>query len=579
MDELDEIKSRIDIVELIGQYLPLKKAGRNFRTVCPFHGDKDPSLVVSPDKQIWHCFGCGAGGDIFGFLMKKEGLEFVEALGQLAERAGVELKNKSRDWGIKSKLLVINELAAKFFDKYMADTASGRQAMNYLINRGLSAEIVSKFRLGYAPAGWDYLFKFLSRKDYSSGEIEKAGLIVSRNGKHTDKFRHRLMFPITDISDKVVGFTGRVLDVKDQPKYLNSPETPIFNKGRVLYGLSVVKEDIIAKKSVVLVEGQMDVLSSYQAGVQNVVASSGTALTLDQLGIIRRYAETLILALDADSAGSEATKRAIEMASAQDLEIRVAILEGFKDPDECAKADPKKWQSIVEGAVPIIDFYIDYAVKKFGIISVNDKKKVADAVLPAINLLNSPVEKDQYVKKLAKVLNVTPDNLYEALKNLEAGRKQGRRTAKTNKAEIKSTEKADWLEKRILGMVVFKPLYWSTIQGELDQLKWVHPFAKNVYSKLKNCYTGREFLLDDLMGALDYQDKVDLLETLMTAEEYYADMPEKDVEQELKFYINLLKQRQTKLILAEISQKIAAAEQVGDREKLSQFLEEFNRQF
>ncbi len=588
MDQLDEIKAKVDIVEFIGQYLPLKKAGRNFRSVCPFHGDKDPSLIVSPDKQIWHCFGCSAGGDIFGFLMKKESIEFIDALGQLAERAGVELKTRPRDWGMKSKLLAINELAAKFYEKYLKDTAAGRQAENYLINRGLNAETIAKFRVGYAPAGWDFLLKFLRRKEFSVEEIEKAGLIVNRNNKQYDKFRHRLMFPITDVSGRVVGFTGRVLDKDDQPKYLNSPETPIFNKGKILYGLSFTKEDIQEKKTAVLVEGQMDALSSYQANVTNVVASSGTALTLEQLDILRRHAETLILALDADGAGSEATKRAIELASAKDLEIKVAILEGFKDPDECAKADPAKWRAVVAAAVPIVDFYIDYAMKKYGTTSVNDKKKVVAEVLPAINLLGSPVEKDQYVKKLAEALNVNPDNLYEALKGLKAHRKPTRK-AEAPTIPVKPMEKADWLEKRILGMLIFKSIYLGKFQKELDNLKWPHIATAKVYGELKNCYTGREFslatsqdngrTLGGLLAKLDYQEKIDLLETLMTVEEYYADMPEADIEQELKFYIHILKQRQTKLALAEIGQRIAAAEQSGDREKLNQFLEEFNQQF
>ncbi|MFA5967288.1 MAG: DNA primase [Patescibacteria group bacterium] len=577
MDQLDEIKAKVDIVEFIGQYLPLKKAGRNFRTVCPFHGDKDPSLIVSPDKQIWHCFGCGAGGDIFGFLMKKEGLEFTEALGELAERAGVELKTRPRDWGVKSKLLAINELSAKFFEKYMADTVAGRQAMNYLINRGVAPETITKFRLGYAPAGWDFLFKFLRRKEFTPEEIEKAGLIVNRNGKQYDKFRHRLMFPITDVGGRVVGFTGRVLDNNDQPKYLNSPETPIFNKGRILYGLSVTKESIQEKKTVVLVEGQMDALSSYQAGVTNVVASSGTALTLEQLDILRRHAETLILALDADGAGSEATKRVIELASAKDLEIKIAVLEGFKDPDECAKADPAKWRATVAAAIPIVDFYISYATKKYGTTSVNDKKKVVAEVLPAINLLGSPVEKDQYVKKLSETLGISQTNLYEALKNLEVKRKPNK--IGLPKGEIKPADRTDWLEKRILGILTFRPNYWEKVQSELNNLKWPHPFTEKVYAELKNCYTGREFSLDGLLAKLDYQEKVDLLETLMTTEEYYADMPEKDVEQELKFYINLLKQRQTKLTLAELNRQIIVAEQMGDAVKLQEFLEEFNRQF
>lgn len=598
MDQLDEIKSKIDIVEFVGQYLPLKKAGRNFRSVCPFHGDKDPSLIVSPDKQIWHCFGCGIGGDVFGFLMKKEGIEFVDALGQLAERAGVELKTRPRDWGVKSKLLAINELAAKFFEKYLVDTAAGRQAENYLINRGLNADTITKFRVGYAPAGWDFLLKFLRRKEFTIEEIEKAGVIVNRNNKQYDKFRHRLMFPITDVSGRVVGFTGRVLDNDDQPKYLNSPETPIFNKGRILYGLSFTKESIQDKKTAVLVEGQMDALSSYQAGVTNVVASSGTALTLEQLDILRRHAETLILALDADGAGSEATKRAIELASAKDIEVKVAILEGFKDPDECVKANPAKWRAIVEAAVPIVDFYIDYAVKKYGLSSVNDKKKVVAEVLPAINLLGSPVEKDQYVKKLAEVLNVNSTNLYEALKGLGTNRpgirgannKPARKTeAPSAPVATKPMDKADWLERRILGMLIFRPIYLGNFQGELNNLKWPHIATAKVYGELKNCYTGREFslatapdnglALDGLLAKLDYQEKIDLLETLMTVEEYYADMPETDIEQEFKFYIHILKQRQTKLALAEIGQRIAAAEQSGDLLKLNQFLEEFNQQF
>lgn len=579
MDQLDEIKNRVDIVEFIGQYLPLKKAGRNFRAICPFHSDKDPSLMVSPDKQIWHCFGCGIGGDIFGFLMKKEGLEFGEALNQLAERAGVELATRPRDWGVRSKLFAINELAAKLFEKYMADTVAGRQAMNYLIDRGLSAETVAKFRVGYAPAGWDYLFKFLNRKGYITEDIEKAGLIVQRNGKVSDKFRHRLMFPITDISGKVVGFTGRVLNAQDQPKYLNSPDTPIFNKGRVLFGLSTTKEDIQTQKTAVVVEGQMDALSSYQAGVRHVVASSGTALTSEQLETLRRQAETIVLALDADGAGSEATKRAIELASAHDLEIKVAILEGYKDPDECAKADPAKWRETVEQAVPIVDFYIDYAVKKYGTDSVMAKKKVVAEVLPAVKLLDSPVEQDQYVKRLAEALNVSPTNLYEALNKLSRQGKASRKpTEQSTEVPIKS-DRADWLEKRILGMLLFRPNYWPNVQGDLDQIKWPTDFTAQVYAELKNCYTGREFLLDNLMAKLGYQDKVDLLEILMTAEEYYGELPEADVEQELRFYINILKQRQTKLTLAELSRKVAEAEQAGDNVKLKQFLEEFNQQF
>ncbi|MBU1092442.1 DNA primase [Patescibacteria group bacterium] len=579
VDQLEEIRRRVDIVEFIGQYLPLKKAGRNFRSVCPFHSDKDPSLMVSPDKQIWHCFGCGAGGDIFGFLMKKEGLEFPEALAQLADRAGVELANRSRDWGMKSKLFTINDLAAKFYEKYITDTATGRQAANYLINRGLTAETIKAFQVGYAPAGWDYFAKFIERRGYTKEDGEKAGLLVRRNQNVMDKFRHRLMFPITNVSGQVVGFTGRVLDAKDQPKYLNSPETPIFNKGRILYGLSITKEEIQKSDAVVLVEGQMDALSSYQAGVKNVVASSGTAFTGEQLETLRRYAETLILALDADSAGSEATKRAIELASAKDLDVKVALLEGYKDPDECAKADPAKWREIVGKAVPIVDFYIDYATKKFGNDSVPAKKKVVAEVLPIVALLDSPVEKDQYIKQLAKSLNINPDNLYEALSRAVSG-KGNKLPAKSAKEPVQPVlDRSDWLEKRILGMVVAQPDRLEGITTELVADLLVTKWAKKVYAELKNCYTGGEFSLDNLLAKLDYPDRVILLENLMTVEEYYANMPSSDVDQELRFYVNLLKQKNTRVALAEINRQIVSAEKSGDVAKLQALLEEFNHRF
>ncbi|MEA1909747.1 MAG: DNA primase [Patescibacteria group bacterium] len=577
MDNLEEIKSRLDIVEFISQYLPVKKAGRNFRTVCPFHSDKDPSLIISPDKQIWHCFGCGEGGDIFSFLMKKEGLSFPEALNELANRAGVQLKTRPKDWGIKSKLFAINDLTNKFFQKYLSDSAEGRKAENYLIERGVNADTIKTFDLGYAPAGWDYLLKFLERREYSRADAEKAGVASNRGGKFADKFRHRLMFPITDVSGKVVGFTGRVLDPKNQPKYLNTPETPIFNKGRILYGLSVTKEFIQKTKTVILVEGQMDVLASFQAGVQNVLASSGTALTSDQLKVIRRFAETLILAMDADSAGGEATKRAIILAQEHDIDIKVAILEGYKDPDECIKADPDKWKEAVDKAVPIVDFYTKQATEKHGLETVSGKKKVVAEVLPIVSMLDSPVEKDQYIKKLSMVVGVDTRNLYEALAKTNAKIKAKTKPQK-EAAEDKKTN-TNWLEKRILGMLLHKPNYLKGQLEVLDQIKWPTEFAARIYEKAKNCYTAEEFSLDSIVETLEYQDKVQVLELILTTEEYYADMPEPDVVQELKFYINLLKQRQAKSVLADLNRRIAEAEKVGDKDKLEQYLKEFNQQF
>lgn len=574
MNEFDEIKNKLDIVDFIGQYLPLKKAGRNYRGLCPFHSEKTPSMMVSPDKQIWHCFGCSAGGDIFGFLMKKEGLSFVEALNQLAERAGVELRNKPTNFGEKNRLLAINEMAAKFYERSLIDSKEGRQAMNYLIGRGINKEIIQTFRLGYASAGWEYLIKFLKRKSYTLAEIEKAGLAVSRNGRFNDKFRHRLMFPITNTIGKVVGFTGRVLTAEDQPKYLNSPETLVFNKGSILYGLSLTKEYIQSANTAILVEGQTDLISSYQAGIKNVVASSGTALTSDQLRLIRRYSEVLILALDADSAGREAVKRVTALASAEDLEIRVAILGEYKDPDECIKkAGSDKWKEIINGAVPIIDFYITTAIGKYGKSSVVAKKKIAMEVLPIISKLENPVEKDQYLSKLASAAGISQSSLYEALNKL-----QTKNVAKSaTQGEVVAKKDADWLERRLLGLFLYLPKHFVSYQVDLDKITWPSEFLSKVYANLKICYTDEDFLLDRLTANLEYQHKVDLLEMMMVIEEHYANMPEEETTKELNFYITLLKQRATKLQLLRLSREIAEAEKAGDNIKLQALLEQFQK--
>jgi len=573
MNELDEIKNKLDIVDFIGQYFPLKKAGRNYRGLCPFHSEKTPSFMVSPDKQIWHCFGCSAGGDIFGFLMKKEGLSFGEALNQLAERAGVELKSKPTNFGEKNRLLAINEMATKFFELALLESKEGRQAMNYLIGRGINKEIIQIFRLGYTAAGWEYLIKFLQRKGYALAEIEKAGLAVSRNGRFSDKFRHRLMFPITNTIGKVVGFTGRVLNAEDQPKYLNSPETLVFNKGSILYGLSITKEYIQSANAAILVEGQTDLLSSYQAGVKNVVASSGTALTSNQLRLIRRYAEVLILALDADSAGREAVKRATVLASAEDLEIKVAILGEYKDPDECIrKAGADKWREITQKAVPIIDFYISTAISKYGRESITAKKKIAAEVLPIISNLESPVEKDQYLSKLSAAAGISQNSLYEAINKLQSKLTV---TKLTSAEEVGVTKDADWLERRILGLLASRPKYFSDYQLDLERVSWPSEFLQQVYSNLKICYTDEDFLLDRLAANLEYQYRVDLLETMVVIEEHYADMPEEEIAKELNFYITLLKQRATRLGMTRLSHEIAEAEKAGDSQKLQTLLEQF----
>jgi DNA primase len=336
MNEVEEIKAKIDIVDLLSNYLTLKKAGANWKSICPFHQEKTPSLMVSREKQIFKCFGCGAGGDIFEFIKLIEHLEFPEALKLLAERCGVTLEKRKPLPGEapdqKTKLFQINDLSARFFHKILLDHPVGQEALNYLKIRKINPQTIKNFLLGYAPQK-EVLGNWLRTKGFTTQEIAQAG--------SPDRFRNRLIFPITNPLSKVIAFTGRILNPHDQPKYLNTPDTPIFHKSHVLYGLEKAKMAIKEKDQVILVEGQMDVISSYQAGITNVVASSGTALTEEHLKILSRYTPNIVFAFDQDSAGTEASKRAIDLAIKQDFNVRLAFLREVKDPGEAIEKDPQ----------------------------------------------------------------------------------------------------------------------------------------------------------------------------------------------------------------------------------------------
>jgi DNA primase len=312
-DQREEIKQKIDIVDLISEYVPLKKIGRNLKANCPFHSEKTPSFYVSPERQIWHCFGCNLGGDVYSFLMQIENIEFVEALRILAKKAGVALTEfvPTQTSELKDRLYEINHLAAEFFNYILTSHLLGKEALSYVSGRGVTKDSISAFKIGYAPKSWDSLLRFLrDKKGYKESEIEQAGLAVrSERGSYYDRFRGRLMFSLRDIRGNVVGFSGRVLDPEaKEAKYINSPETPIYIKGNLLYGLEVTKGVIRKEGTAVVVEGELDLISSYQAGVANVCAIKGSALTDAQVKLLKRIAGTIILSLDADLAGDAAAR-------------------------------------------------------------------------------------------------------------------------------------------------------------------------------------------------------------------------------------------------------------------------------
>lgn len=437
MTDIAAIKDKIDIVQLIGEYLQLKKAGANWRANCPFHREKSPSFMVHPEKQIWHCFGCNIGGDVFSFVEKMEGLDFPEALKLLADRAGVKMDTyrSEIDKSQKNRILEINAKAAYFFHHFLLEMPAAGPAREYLQKRGLKKETIAGWQVGYISDQWNLLTGYLLKKGFSIDDLVASGLTIKKDGAsakasadkgiynlrgYYDRFRGRIMFPLWDAHNNVVGFTGRQLveNTEAGGKYVNTPETPVYNKSRVLYGLNKAKTEIKAKDLAVMVEGQMDVIACHQAGMTNVVASSGTALTPEHVKLIKRYTGNVAMAFDADSAGQEAMKRGIDAALVEGLNTRVITLppEGGKDADECLKKNPAIWFKAVESAQGVMEWYFATAAKKFNKQNPQQKQAAANFLLAEIAKIPFAVEQGEWLKRLAEEWEVEQNLLQEILK-------------------------------------------------------------------------------------------------------------------------------------------------------------------
>jgi len=426
---IDQIRQKIDIVDLIGSYITLKKNGRNFKAVCPFHQEKTPSFVVSPERQIWHCFGgCQAGGDIFGFLMRWENITFYEAAQELARRTGVVLQPGTvpdEHWKKKEHFFTINSLAAQYFQYILNKTKFGEKAKDYLTQRGIKLEIAEHFGLGYAPDSWDSLQKYLYKKNYEQEDLVTAGLLIkSEKGSYYDRFRGRLIFPLRDSRGNIMGFSGRSLDAYEKAaKYINSPETPIYHKRETLFGIDIAREGIKKQKSVVVVEGEFDVIMPYQHGFENFVAIKGTALTREQIALLKRYTERINLALDSDAAGIEAMKRGVSAAEGLDVELSVLLIDGAKDPDEAIRQDLTSFKKTLAKPIPVYDFLINEVQKQYPESTAFNKKKISQEMIPYINMIVNPVVQEYYLNKLAQVINLSEKTLELSLRLFRKTRK------------------------------------------------------------------------------------------------------------------------------------------------------------
>ena len=577
---IDEIKERLDIAEVLQEYIQLRKSGANFKALCPFHNEKTPSFMVSPEKQIWHCFGCSEGGDIFGFVMKIEGVEFPEALRILAKKAGVELRREDPTLqNKKTRLLDICKLTAAYYHKVLLESPKAEFVREYLKSRQIDSDTTEQFKLGYSPDSWDLLFEFLKKKGYSEEEIFLAGL-TGKKEKGTgyyDRFRNRLMFPINDIHGNAVGFGGRTLKKDEQgAKYINSPETLVYNKSHILYGLDQAKSSIRKEDAVIVVEGYTDCISAHQAGIRNVVASSGTALTEGHLKLIKRHTSNIIVAFDRDVAGAEAAKRGIEVALTQEMNIRVLELLSGKDPDEAIKENKDDFLKAVKEAKPYLQYYFDDTFKNFNLSRVEDKKRAAAVLLPIIAMIANGIEQSHWLKELAKKIDVSEEILRERIKKTV----KSRRTPVKEVAEenlIKPIDRFIKVGEELLSLLLCYPEQISFAVKELVPECFGEERQRFLYKNLVIYYTKKEqFNISDFQKKLQsknnnesaaYLDVIHLL-----GEESFSDLTEISVRQYLKERINLLKRNLISLQLKEIEQRIKALEQ----QKTSQNQEEFD---
>jgi DNA primase len=483
MTVVDQVKDRIDAVEVIGETVKLRKSGKNYTGFCPFHPNKrTPAFAVFPDSGTWRCFGaCNEGGDIFSFLMKKEGWDFPETLRYLAERAGVELEPRTPEQEEREeelgRLQEALEAAVTFFRHNLLQSSAGEPVLEYLHARGLKDEAIERFEIGYAPESWEALSAHLSERGFDEADLAEAGLLSEReSGGYYDRFRHRVMFPIRDLRGRMAGFGARAVDPEGIPKYLNSPQTPLFDKGRLLYGLDKARRAIRKLDRAVIVEGYMDVIGLAQAGFDNGVSPMGTALTEAHLRLLKRYSRRMIMAMDADAAGVQATLRGLEVARESldreadpvfearglvrhegrlDADLRIVTLPGELDPDELVLEDPEAWETLIAQAQTIVDYVLDVLSSEYDLEDPKSKGVIARQVLPLIEDVADPVERETYRQRLARRLHVDERALINWRPSTR--RRSGREAVENEVALERTSVQASVMENFCLAVLLKDP--------------------------------------------------------------------------------------------------------------------------
>lgn len=467
---LDDVQSRVDIAQLIGQYVPLKRAGRHFKALCPFHKERTPSFHVNTDKQIFHCFGCGVGGNVFSFLMQQEGLTFPEAVRHLAQQVGLTMPEQASasSNGTAQRLVELMEKACRYYERLLAHPTRGRSARDYLRSRGVTERTRQVFRLGYAPGGGTQLLQAAKQTRVSLDALEQAGLTLRSSRGVVDRFRERLLFPIVDVRGRVVGFGGRSLQGQE-PKYLNSPETLLYTKGRQLYGLWQAKEAIVKQKLAVVVEGYFDCALLWQAGVSYVVSPSGTAFTPEQAKLLARYTDRVILAFDADAAGQAAALRGIDILVEAGFQVSVAQLPSGVDPDEVVRAyGAKALEDLLGKALNVVEFLLMCAAKQASLSDPDQKVRAAQRVLSTLARVPNAMRRREYVRLLADRLHLHEEAVLEELAKAQVPSRP------IAHERLKARSDADGVERFFVALVLDDPLRFDVVAKDwalFEQLK------------------------------------------------------------------------------------------------------------
>jgi len=604
LSQKDEIKNKLDIKEVIGQYVKLQKAGSSYKGLCPFHNDKTPSFFVSPSRQIWHCFGCGAGGDIFTFIMKIENVDFPTALRILAEKAGVKLRfeNPQRR-SEKEKLIQINESASQFFEENLWQN---QEVLGYLQKRGLEEETIKLFHLGWAPDDWRSLLNFLTKKGYQAADIIAAGLAINKeepteisnrtqNRKCKvencyDRFRSRIMFPINDAVGHHCGFTGRVFkgkdplktirDIEQVGKYVNTPQSLIFDKSTLLYGLFQSKKYLHEAGCTLLVEGQMDFLAAWQAGIKNVAATSGTALTDSHLNLLKRYNQNLILGFDMDEAGEKAAERSISLALTKDMEVKILQLPQEKDLADylLKKENQEKLKKLIKQAEPVMEFYFSRAKEQGDKNTIKGKKSIASYFLPRIKKLASALERSFWIEKIAHYLELPARILEDELNNLKI--ENSRQIDENDSLKIIAPSlqsRIDILVEKILALLVRHP---SLKELALSYESYFPAPQKKIFQIIQSTHDDNAFLKENITKLDIDESLIDQINQLALRGDYETEMLEQyqvSIEDELKNGLEELKTEAIKRKLRKLGSDITEAEKNMDKGKIKDLMKEFNQ--